>query len=287
MGLGEVFCKCRGSRFLAPFPKKNMPKTETPKTKRTTRKPKAGRGHTLVSPVPRPRRTVLTIYLPGIISAVLITIISILIFINQQIKLESEISLDSHHLTQGENSLRWQFEIQPTMVTCFNKAKEVGCYLHLEVRPDSGDNISGIDLREFKEIIFSAKTNITTLMIDEFNMFIGKEYIHFYYINNLIPIETVWKDYYINLGKFDLARWDNRTKEHEINDRMDVQNVVAFGLDLKTDCKPKKGKLWIDNVRLVAKNGQIILISDCDNLVSIFQGKRLQWISGANEYIIK
>lgn len=225
----------------------------------------------------------------GLISGIIITIVGLsfskVIFINQDIKLESELLIDSSHLTQGESSLRWQFEIQPNIGTRFSKVKEVGCYTHLELCPNAEGKMSGIDLSEYKELIFSAKANISNLIIDEFNIFIGKEFIRYIYDESPILIQTYWQDYHIDLKKFNLAPLVNKTTF--VSDKNVLLNLIALGLDIKTDGAPRKGRFWIDNVRLISKNGQVYLISDCDSMLSIFQGKKLRWISGANEYDIK
>lgn len=214
--------------------------------------------------------------LGGIISALMIHII----IIDQPFDVVSRIMIDSNDWMHGENSLRWEFKAQPERKYLFRPKRLMWCYIHLEVRPNSDGNLSGIDLRKFNGLKFFARSTSESFPVTEFNLFVGPSYIQYQYVKTPIIISTKWQEFYINLKEFVLAPWDKKYRAHLVSKEPYLSNVTAFGMDIKTRGAPVYGKIWIDYIRLVDHENKETLISDCENLTSSFQNKIIIWKSG-------
>jgi hypothetical protein len=93
-------------------------------------------------------------------------------------------------------------------------------------------------------------------------------------------IDTKWQEYFVPFADFHLAPWERHKKQFD--DTPNISDITAFGWDLKTAKNPISGKIWIDYIRFVDKEGREIVFSDADKKKIIFQNKHVNWMSGWN-----
>jgi hypothetical protein len=225
----------------------------------------------------------------GVLGGVLTVLAYDFILVKQKVSLESEVSIDSAEARQGTNSVRWDFSLQPEKKYVVSSPSTIGGFLHLEVRADEKGRIRGVDLQNYKELRFFAKSSKELGKIDEVNLFTGPYYIQYIYSSNgTFLLSTKWAEYRISLDKFTLARWEKQYRRHLIDDNNvevpAMDNVTGIGFDLKTDDRARTGKIWIDYVRLVDEAGNEEVLSKGDDDRVEFSGRTLVWGAGAREY---
>lgn len=228
-------------------------------------------------------------FFAGIMGGIITWLVTDILSVKQNRVLFSELVIDSNEARQGMNSLRWSFLLRPEKKYMFSSTSMVGGYLHLEVRPDKKGNVPGLNLSNYSEIRFFAKASSETFLLNEINLFTGKNYIQYIYaMKDKLLFNTKWAEYRIPLLKFMIAPWERQYRYHLINKNYmnmpNMKNISGLGFDLKTTGKPLSGFIWIDYVRLINKNGDEVVLSDGDSTSFIFLERQLVWVTGANEF---
>ncbi|MBU1853611.1 MAG: hypothetical protein KJ957_06175 [Candidatus Omnitrophica bacterium] len=223
---------------------------------------------------------VLYVFLGGVI----IVLVTNLVLIDKPFEANSIIVIDSTDWRHGKNSLKWDFKIQSERKYLFNRGILMGCFAHLEVCPDSEGNLQGIDLRKFKGLKFFIKGSSEFLSVNEFNLFMGPNYIQYRYVKAPIAISTKWQEVYIDFKDFILASWDKKYRGDLVPKEPYLSDITAFGLDIKARFLCRYGKIWIDYIRIVGYDNKETLITDCEDMASLFLEKTVRWKSDWREY---
>lgn len=228
-------------------------------------------------------------FLAGIIGGILTWFATDFLAVKQDRILLSSVSVDSSEARQGSKSLRWDFGLQPAKKYMFSPTLIVGGLLHLEVRPDEDGHINGLDLSEYDEIRFFAKASCEMFLLNEINLFTGSHYIQYTYsAKDALFLNTKWAEFRILLDKFSIAPWELQYRSDIIGKNHvrvpNIKDVSALGFDLKTKDKALSGRIWVDYVRLIDKEGNEEMLSDGSDSNIIFLGRSLIWNTGAREY---
>ena len=229
-------------------------------------------------------------FLAGLVGGILIWFVTDYLAVKQDHVALSSVTLDSSETRQGSSSLRWDFTLQPDRKYMFSPTSTVGGLLHLEVRADSKGHIQGLDLQKYKELRFFAKASSEVLILNEINLFTGPNYIQYMYSKNeALILNTKWAEYRIDLEDFSIAPWELQYRSQLVTNNQqtsspDLRDVTSLGFDLKTDRNTLSGRIWIDYIRLIDKDGNEEILSDEDDLKFVVSDKSLIWISAAREY---
>lgn len=230
----------------------------------------------------------------NITAGLIIMVIAATCISNQQLKMESHITVESIDKVEGNKSILWNFDFQPTQIFNWGIFKKVFgsptntivCSLHFQRPPGS----TSINLSDYRSINFQAKSSQKNFEISEVNLFsITNKFssdplmIQYVYNRAFLPLKlsNKWKRYSIQLDDFKLAEWTSNYKEIDDSQRKGSFNylntVYAFGFDMKTNSDPVKGKIWIDDVCLIKNHGGTVQLGD--TLTFNFQDKLLNWIT--------
>lgn len=238
---------------------------------------------------PKGNKKLIAGFFAGVLGGVLTWLVTDYLSVKQEQLMLSSITVDSFESIQGRKSLRWDFALQPEKRYLFSPIGIVGGLFHLEVLPDKKGNIKGLNLSKYDEILFYAKASHEMLIVNEFNIFTGQDYIQ--YIGNPnkpFLLSTKWSEYRFSLKGFKVAQWDYKYRYHLIDKKYlsspDLANVTGLGFDLKTDDRVLSGSIWIDYIRLRATDGTEVTLSEANDIDFEFFGRQLRWISGAREY---
>ncbi len=238
---------------------------------------------------PKRKKELITGFLAGILGGILTWLATDYLSIKQEQLMLSSITVDSFESLQERESLRWDYALQPKRRYLFSPTSIVGGIFHLEVLPDNKGIIRGLDLSEYDEILFYAKSSHEMLIVNEFNLFTGQNHIQ--YIGNghkPLLLLTKWSEYRLPLNRFKIAEWEYKYRAHLIENKHlsspDLTNVTGFGFDLKTENRVLSGSIWIDYIRLRATDGTEVTLSEANDINFEFLERQLRWMSGARNY---
>lgn len=228
-------------------------------------------------------------FLAGILGGVLTWFATDYLSIKKDLVLLSTLTVDGIESRQGKESLRWDFTLQPEKRYMFSPTNVIGGFLHLEVQPDKEGRIKGLNLSEYNEISFYAKASSEVFFVNEFNLFIGSNYIQYTQsTDKTFFLSTKWTEYRIAFNEFSIAPWEQAYRSHLIDKNYlnvpNIKNVSAIGFDLKTTDETLSGRIWIDYLRLIDKKGSEIILSDGSNNNLNYLNQPLRWVTGAREY---
>jgi len=228
-------------------------------------------------------------FVAGIIGGIFTWLATDFISVKQNLVLLSSVSIDSNDTRQGNSALRWDFRLQPAKKYLFSPAHTIGGLLHLRIRPDNDGHISELDLLKYKEIRFFAKASSEIFILNEINLFTGPDFIQYRYSNNeTFLLSTKWAEYHISLNKFAIAPWELKYRSHLIDKNFlgepNLRKVSSLGFDLKTEADALSGRIWIDYLRLVNKEGNEEILADGNSLNVKVQGHPMVWLAGAQQY---
>jgi hypothetical protein len=231
----------------------------------------------------------LRLVITGVLGGVLGFLLCDTIVVKQPFFGESRVVVDSLDSRQGRGCLEWTFHIQPARELVFSGKRLVGCFLHMEVLPDSLGRLDKLNLTGYEGMRFYAKSTAEMLTFTECNLFTGDDYVHYVCSTRLIP-STKWRELYIDFGSFVLAsnlrdsmeRFPGRVFFPE---KPDLSAITAFGWDMKTVHTPLMDKVWIDNLRAVDPYGTEFIISEAESLESMTpSGVHIRWVSDWRKY---
>lgn len=234
-------------------------------------------------------RELLAGFLAGIVGGTLTWLVTDYLSVKQKQILSSSITVDSVESLQGKDSLRMDFALQPAKRYLFSPTSTVGGIYHLEAQPDNDGLLRGIDLSKYDEIVFYAKASAETFTVNEFNLFVGSDYIQYTYNpGKVLVLTTKWAEYRLPFSDFKIAPWESTYRSHLIDKRYlsvpNTANITGLGFDLKTADKYLSGQFWVDYVRVRQANGIETMISDGSNASFQFMGHDLRWVASAREH---
>lgn len=219
-----------------------------------------------------------------VLAGILLLLFTNIFVINQRKVGKNTFSVDKTQSRQGANSLKWEFALQPQKKYRVSKTAPMGSYLHIEVLPDRDGNIRGLDLAAFRGIRFFAKSRSEGLQLTEFNVFSGPTYLQYLLdTQEKILLTTRWNRFFVDFDQLRLAPWGKPTRD--VRGR-GLSNVTALGWDMKafSDRPHVSGTIWLDNIRLIARDGSEIVLSDAEHIDWHFNNKALTWRSDWQDY---
>ena len=192
---------------------------------------------------------------------------------------QSTAAIDSYGAEN--NSLRWEYTLQPPKKYVWDSNKESWAFCTLESRSLT----KNIDFSDITQVTFYVRGSIENTPM-EVNMFtrtqdkISNEITRYQYI---IPrgviVTTNWKKITVNMSDYSIAPW---TKESYPDAPVTpkLQNVYAFGIASKSTEMVVKNNIWIDELTLINKNGSAVNILHFDNFNTTIQGADSIWNVG-------
>ena len=229
-------------------------------------------------------------YVGGILTGIFISVVSQFIFVNESRVAESSLSIDNNQQFQDKSSLRWEFSLRPKRRFIFSHSDLIGAFLHFEVISKRVDLKKGLNFSSYDGIKLYAKSSSSKFIITEVNLFVGRNTKQYMLVSSLpVIVGNRWKEYTFRFSEFLLPPWEPGTKRNLVSKTskagdINLSNVTAFGLDLKTATKAIDGVVWVDHIRLFNDNGGYEVLSKGDQEKFNIDGSELTWISEWQEY---
>ena len=193
---------------------------------------------------------------------------------------QSNISIDTYGAEN--NSLRWDYYLQPEKKYIWSKIPENWAFLSVESR--STQNF--FDLSDIESISFFVKGDIENYPL-EFNIFTrlpvdatGEMISYQYTSDKPVMSSTNWKKITIYLDNMVLTQW-TKTSFPSASSHSDLSHVYSIGLAIKSNEIFIKNQIWIDELIFTKRDGSIEKISSFDTMNVSIKKREGIWHTGS------
>ena len=197
--------------------------------------------------------------------------------INQPLIAATSVANDTIQFRTPPAALLWTFDLQPKKHWAWSATRTVDAFVHVQVRPTSSGAPAGVDWHKYYGVRFWIQASTGRLVISEVNLFAGPRFVQYMFQGGgQIRVGTGWQEITMPFRRFALAPWEGRPTTIG---PLALSDVTAFGFDEKTSSARVAARVWLDDIRLIGRDGAETLLSDGTRREFTFEGRLFTWIA--------